>query len=270
MISSQVTSGDEQAVAPGPARASVVAGVAAAWGVGLALFLGGSVPLLDTILLVLLLVVMPGFALVQASMLEGMEFDRLSAYWSSIATLWVLGATAWLVGARDGGIAAIGIVGMPFFDFVLWSFGLGATGVGVMLLFRLVGLWRGVSETAVLGRLLPRNRKEKRVFVLLSLVAGFGEEIAYRGYAIPMLAVAVGLPWSVVLTSVVFGALHAYQGRLGMVRTAVMGAILAGGFLGAGSLLPVIVAHALVDIVGGLVIGDWFVEDSRRNNEAVG
>lgn len=107
MISSQVTSGEERAVAPGPARASVVAGVTAAWGVALALYLGGSIPLLDTILLVLLFVV-SGFALVQASMLEGMEFDRLSAYWSLIATLWPLGATAWLVGARDGGVAAIG------------------------------------------------------------------------------------------------------------------------------------------------------------------
>lgn len=269
MISSQDARDEPRELAPGPASASVVAGVVASSVVALALFFGGRVPLLDTILLVLLLVVMPVFALVQASMLERVSFDRLAAYWSSIATLWVLGATAWLVGARDGGIAALGLVGMPLLPLVSWSLGLATAGVGVMLLFRLLGRWWGVSETPVLGRLLPRGRKEKRVFALLSLVAGLGEEIAYRGYAIPVLATAVGLPWSVVLTSALFGVLHAYQGRLGMVRTAVMGAILAGGFLGAGSLLPVIVAHALVDLVGGLVIGDWFVEDSCRNNDSI-
>ena len=87
-----------------------------------------------------------------------------------------------------------------------------------------------------------------------------GEELAFRGYAIPVLAVAVGLPWSVALTSVTFGVLHAYQGRIGMVRTGVMGAVLACGMLWSGSLVPVILAHVLVDLVGGLVLADQFME----------
>jgi membrane protease YdiL (CAAX protease family) len=226
-----------------------------------------TIDLLDGILLILLLAVMPGFALAQASALERVPFERVSAYWSSIAALWVLGATSWLVGTREGGLSAIGLVPIPFVELVAWSVGLALSGVLVMLAFRMVGGWIGIRETPVLTRLLPRTGREKRVFGLLSVAAGVGEEIAYRGYAIPILAVAVGLPWSVAITSAVFGVLHSYQGTLGMVRTAFMGAVLAGGYLMSGSLLPVIVGHTMIDLLGGLVISDWFVEDLAETTD---
>jgi membrane protease YdiL (CAAX protease family) len=62
-----------------------------------------------------------------------------------------------------------------------------------------------------------------------------------------------------VLTSVVFGILHGYQGLLGTVRTTLMGGTLAWGFLASGSLLPAIVAHTLIDLVAGLLLGDWLL-----------
>lgn len=226
-----------------------------------------TVDLLDGILLVLLLVLMPAFSLAQRSTLDGVPFDRLSAYWSSIVALAVLGATCWLVGTREGGPGAIGLVPMPFVELVAWSVGLAVTGVLVMLAFRVVGGWAGIPETSVLARLLPRTGREKRVFGLLSVAAGVGEEIAYRGYAIPILATLVGVPWGVAITSAVFGMLHTYQGALGMVRTAAMGVVLAGGFLISGSLLPVIVGHALVDVLGGLVIAHWFIEDLAETTD---
>jgi membrane protease YdiL (CAAX protease family) len=226
-----------------------------------------TVDLLDGILLVLLLVLMPAFALAQTSALDRFPFDRMSAYWSSIAALWVLGATSWLVGTRDGGLAAIGLVPLPFVELVAWSVGLALAGILVMLGFRVVAGWAGVSETVVLTRLLPRTGREKRVFALLSVAAGIGEEVAYRGYAIPTLAVSIGVPWSVAITSIIFGVLHSYQGTLGMVRTGVMGAVLAAGFLMSGSLLPVIVGHALVDLLGGLVISDWLIEDLAETTD---
>ncbi len=220
-----------------------------------------TVDLLDGILLVLLLVLMPAFSLAQASVLDRVPFDRLSAYWSSIAALWVLGATSWLVGTRDGGIGAIGLVPLRLVELVGWGVGLAVAGIVLMLVFQQIGLWLDIPETPVLAQLLPRTRREKRVFGLLSVAAGFGEEVAYRGYAIPILAISVGVPWSVAITSTVFGVLHAYQGMLGVVRTALMGAILAWGFVASGSLLPVILAHALIDLLAGLVIAHWFVKD---------
>ncbi|MEX2465468.1 MAG: type II CAAX endopeptidase family protein [Gemmatimonadota bacterium] len=220
-----------------------------------------SVDLIDGILLVLLLVLMPAFALAQASVLDRVPFDRLQAYWSSMAALWVLGATSWLVGTREGGLRAIGLVPLPMLELVAWSLGLAAAGVALMLVFKVIGSWANVPETPVLAQLLPRTERERRVFGLLSVAAGVGEEVAYRGYAIPTLAVSVGVPWSVAITSTLFGVLHAYQGVLGMIRTALMGAVLAGGFIASGSLLPVIIGHTLVDLLAGLVIADWFIED---------
>lgn len=226
--------------------------------------------LIDGILIVLLLVLMPAFSLAQASALDRLPFDRLSAYWSSIAALWFLGATSWLVGTRDGGLREIGLVWIPWGELIGWSLGIALVGVSIMLGFRVVAGWLGVSETHVLTRLLPRTGREKRVFALLSVAAGVGEEVAYRGYAVPVLAVAVGVPWSVAITSAVFGVLHSYQGPLGMIRTGVMGAVLAGGFLMSGSLLPVIIGHALVDLLGGLVISHWFVEDLAETTDLPG
>jgi membrane protease YdiL (CAAX protease family) len=108
----------------------------------------------------------------------------------------------------------------------------------------------------LLRRLLPRTREEKRVFTLLSLAAGVSEELAYRGYAIPALAPLVGMPGAVAVTSIVFGILHGYQGLLGTLRTAVMGALLAWVFLASGSLWPAIVAHVAIDLLAGIVLGE--------------
>lgn len=239
----------------------------ATWGVGLALYFVGGLRLLDTILLTAMLVVLPGLALAQAAVLERLPFDRMAAYWSSIATLWVLGATTWLVGTRGVGPEGIALRLLPLGPLLAWTVGLTVFGVAVMLLSRGVGRALGLRESPVLGKLLPRTGPEKRVFLLLSVAAGVGEEVAFRGFAIPALAVAIGLPWSVAVTSAVFGLLHAYQGPIGIVRTALMGGALAGGMLMSGSLLPAILAHVLVDVVGGLVIADRFVEDPCRNDD---
>lgn len=241
--------------------------VATTWGVGLSLYFAGGLRLLDTILLTAMLVVLPGFALAQAAVLEHLPFDRMAAYWSSIATLWILGATTWLVGTRGVGLEGIALRALSVGPLVGWTLGLTAFGVAVMLLSLGVGRALGLQESPVLGKLLPRTGREKRVFLLLSVAAGVGEEVAFRGYAIPALAVAIGLPWSVAVTSAVFGVLHAYQGPIGIVRTALMGGALAGGMLMSGSLVPAILAHVLVDVVGGLVIGDRFVEDPCRNDD---
>lgn len=227
-----------------------------------------TIDLLDGILLLLLLVLMPAFSLAQASVLERVPFDRLPAYWSSIAALWVLGATSWLVGTRDGGLGAVGLVPLPVVELIVWGVGLALAGIALMLVFRQIGHWLGIAETPVLAQLLPRTGRERRVFGVLSVAAGVGEELAYRGYAIPILAVSVGVPWSVAITSTVFGVLHAYQGMLGIVRTAMMGAILAWGFVASGSLLPVILAHTLIDLLAGLVIADWFVKDLAETTNA--
>jgi membrane protease YdiL (CAAX protease family) len=221
-----------------------------------ALLFGAGLPLLDSVLLAVLLVALPVLALAQLPLVASTPMDRLPAYWGSIATLWLLGTACWLVGTRAGGPAAVGVVSMPIGRLALWSVGLTLAGLATLVAFRWILEAAGARESPVLRDLLPRSGRERGVFALLSLTAGFAEELAYRGYAIPVLAPLAGDAAAALLTSLVFGILHGYQGLLGILRTAIIGGILAWGFLASGSLLPAIIAHALIDLVAGLVLGE--------------
>jgi membrane protease YdiL (CAAX protease family) len=254
----------DAAPAPAPeakaqARAYAGFGVLAFWGVVLGLTLGADYAMVDALLLAALLAAVPGLSMAQVPLIKGMTVDRLPAYWSSILTLWLLGTGCWLVGTRGDGASAIGIVLLPVGAMVGWSVGLTAAGMGIILLFRWVGSRVGVAETLLLRSLLPRTTEERRVFAVLSVAAGTGEELAYRGYAIPMLAPLLGIGGAAALSTLVFGLMHGYQGRLGIVRTTLMGAVLAGGFILSGSLIPAMIAHTAIDLMAGIAIGDWLL-----------
>jgi membrane protease YdiL (CAAX protease family) len=212
-----------------------------------------------------LLVAVPALALAQVPLAVGLRVERLPAYWGSLATLWLLGSAAWLVGTRDGGSAAIGLVPLPWLPLVAWTVGLTVGAMVLILVFREIAHRTGADESPLLRDLMPRTLEEKRVFALLSAAAGVGEEVAYRGYAIPLLAPLIGVGGAVALTSVVFGALHGYQGWLGTLRTAAMGGFLAWGFLASGSLWPAILAHTAIDLLAGIVLGEKLLSPARAD-----
>ncbi len=230
-----------------------VIGLAALTGV-LRVLAGLALP--DAILLAVLLVGMPVLALVQAPLLEDTEIERQPAYWSSIVTLWLLGTATWLVGTRDGGLPAIGVVELPALAGLVWVVGLTAAGLGTIVAFRFLAGVVGTGDSRVVHELMPRTPAEKATFGLVSLAAGVAEEVAYRGYAILILLPLLGPFGSLILTSAVFGVLHVYQGVLGIFRTATMGAVLGWGFLASGSVVPVMIAHVLIDILAGIVLAD--------------
>jgi membrane protease YdiL (CAAX protease family) len=238
------------------ARAITWGGVALFWIVQLSLMLVGGLPLVDSILLAVLLAAVPTFSLAQVPLMEGAAIVRLPAYWGSIVTLWILGTASWLVGTRVDGPSALGLVWIPIGTMAAWSLGLAVAGMLVILLFRQISVWARVRDSRLLWQLLPRTPEERRLFALLSVAAGAGEELAYRGYAIPVLAPILGVPGAAALTTLVFGIIHGYQGRLGILRTWIMGGILAWGFLESGSLWPPIIAHTLIDLLAGIVFGE--------------
>ena len=221
-------------------------------------------PVVDAILLAILLAAAPSVAMAQVPLIGEAPVERMPAYWGSIVTLWVLGTASWLVGTRMEGPAAVGLVAMSPVALVSWSVGLTAGGLAAIVLFRQVGIWAGEGNQDVLGQLLPRTPRERSVFAILSLAAGGGEEMAYRGYAIPVLTPLIGVTGAALLTTVVFGLLHAYQGPLGVVRTGVLGGVLAWGFLASGSLWPAIIAHTLIDLLTGLVFGERLLRTGER------
>lgn len=226
------------------------------WALVVLLDRAADVALVDAILLSVLLAVIPAFSLAQVPMIEDAEIERIPAYWSSIGALWLVGSACWLVGTRTDGPAGLGLTPIAIGPFVAWSVGATLAALLLMFTFRAVSERFGLVDSRLLTELLPRTPRERRIFGLLSFAAGTGEEFAYRGYSITLLTPILGLGSAVAGTTMIFGVMHAYQGWFGILRTTVMGAILAGTFVFSGSLWPCIVAHTAIDLLAGLVLGE--------------
>jgi len=101
--------------------------------------------------------------------------------------------------------------------------------------------------------LLPSTRHELRLFTVLSLTAGFCEELLFRGYLIWYLALYVGVPAAGVLSGILFGLGHLYQGPPQAAKIILLGLLFAALYLVSGSLWIPIVLHAALDAAQGRV-----------------
>ena len=185
---------------------------------------------------------------------------RLRHFDSTIRWQWVavLGlVAAWILLGRSGG--ELGLVFAP--DSREWI----AIGVGLVLGGAMVAQsLRAAKDDAQMDALgdqlgdldliAPRSAVERRRFVALSITAGVCEELIYRGVLVAALASHVGLWPAAVLSSVVFGLGHAYQGPMGIVRTGAVGLVFAVLMITTGSLWVPMLLHALLDVFQGRVL----------------
>lgn len=126
--------------------------------------------------------------------------------------------------------------------------------------------WRRLKKVLERGpdaALIPRNRTEGILALLLSLNAGFCEELFFR-LALPLLLLQVthSLAVSLVGATICFGLAHAHYGLKGMLATMAAGALLAFYYLHHGSLLRVMIAHAVIDVLAFFVrpaVADWLM-----------
>lgn len=215
-----------------------------------------SLSLWDVIGLSLFYVLLPALAIAQLPLLRTERLERMPVYLGSALTILTIGVIGLLLGLRQEGPEALGLVGMEWERMLVWI--LGLTGVGILVIVSFIPMERAMGKggAQILADLLPRTPEEKRAFVGLSASAGLGEELAYRGYALIAVQLLGPGPWlAAAVSSVAFGFLHAYQGAVGVVRTGVMGFVLAVPVVLTGSILPSIVAHTLIDLIAGLVLG---------------
>jgi membrane protease YdiL (CAAX protease family) len=147
---------------------------------------------------------------------------------------------------------SIGFRSIPWSSFIRWTgfvVLLSAAGLALVLLLEHWGWWPEESELVYL--LMPKTRAEKLwALGLVAPTAALAEEFLYRGYLFAM--IARGLHSSLgawVLSSAAFGLAHFYQRPNGMVRAALLGALLAWPLARTGSLYPGIAAHFLIDAV---------------------
>lgn len=111
-------------------------------------------------------------------------------------------------------------------------------------------------EQASIEVMLPVTKQEKKAWNYVSLTAGITEEIIYRGfliYAFSYLFPDLSIWLVLLLSSVLFGLAHSYQGfAAGILRTTFIGFIFAILYIGLGSIWPIIVLHFLIDYVAKL------------------
>jgi membrane protease YdiL (CAAX protease family) len=213
--------------------------------------------------LALLLQLLPAMALAQVPLVDqGEPLPRIPVYLSSVVLILGIGILGVWIGRADPGLEKMGLAAIPLAALLTWTLGLSGLALLILMVFYWLRRLAGIRESAILGELLPRRRAEKWLFVILSCSAGFGEEVAYRGFLIPILANLLGWEWmAVLLSSTVFGLLHAYQTWLGVVRTGALGLLLAGSFILSGTLWPAILAHAILDVVAGIFLGETLLKE---------
>lgn len=217
-------------------------------------------PLVDALYLATVLELLPFLAVAQVPLAVSGPLDRRGAYLGSGLVLMGLGGMALFLGRDVPGMEGMGLAVPDLTVMARWTGLLLVAAAVLQAGFHGVSRLGGWGESPLLRELLPRTAEEKGAFAGLSLVAGVGEEVAFRGYAIPLLAPVLNGAWpAAFFTSLVFGLLHAYQGPLGMIRTAVFGLVLAASFVITGSLWPAIATHVAVDLVMGLWLGEKMV-----------
>ena len=101
--------------------------------------------------------------------------------------------------------------------------------------------------------------------LLISLLAGLGEEALFRGWLQPWLGSHLGVVGGLVVASLVFGLAHAVSVAYALLAT-LMGLWLGGLLLVSGDLFAPMLSHALYDLVA-LV---WLMRElrQRRRREA--
>jgi len=172
---------------------------------------------------------------------------RLAAYVSLIAYfLWRNGEPRRRIGWRFDHPVREALLGcvlfVPFY----------AVMGGLARLFALLGLSR--AEAPLVWQ-LPKSPAEVALAVVLVGVVAVGEETIFRGYLVLRFREATrSIVAAVLISSVVFGIGHGYEGTLGIVVTGLMGVVLALVYVWRRSLVASMTVHFLQDFVGVVLV----------------
>ena len=168
----------------------------------------------------------------------------------SLGALWLVAPTGWR--------AWVGF-GLPLIYAALVVIQGRALGVNPKALTRLR------ARMHPLRALIPHTPGEFRLFLPLAATAGICEEFLFRGYLVWVLAAWIGVLPGAIVSMVVFGLAHGYQGGKFGFRAALVGVFLGAMALVTRSLLPGILLHAAIDMGSG-----WITYMAMSRGEASG
>lgn len=169
--------------------------------------------------------------------------------------------------AIEGGLGAAAVLagwllGMNPLNLVAWdwqSLGWGSLAalpvLGGLLLTERLPFWPFTDVAEVVDQLLRPLFEKSTVLEMaaISILAGIGEELFFRGLLQEGLARWIGGPsglcLALVVASLLFGLLHALNSAY-IVLATVMGFLLGGLWIVSGNLLVPIATHAVYDLLG--------------------
>ena len=189
---------------------------------------------------------------------------RVLQYLLTLVWEWMLFAFC-IWGARKSGTSLRQIVGGRWREIedvlidVLTAAGFWvAAMVALAFAARLLNLTGGNQLEEVrrqIGFLVPRSTLETALWILLSMTAGFCDEIIFRGYLQRQMAALTGNVWAgIAVSGLIFGCAHGYEGAGRMVLVGIYGMMF--GLLAhfRRSLRPGMIAHAFHDGIMGVAL----------------
>ena len=202
---------------------------------------------------VVILGLMPAQAIRSHRKIQKVRPSRTQAYIRTMFGLILMGTITLAIDWLSGGTGIQAAKNLP------GSARLGAWAAGTFLTCAVVWfggiLQRKLSQQPVdemVALLLPRSTREQVAFLIVSLFAGSVEEYLMRGFCLLVLAQATGsMAVSFMLVTLGFAVAHGYQGAWAILRTGLLGAILAVPVVVTSTLLPSMIAHAGTDILAG-------------------
>jgi membrane protease YdiL (CAAX protease family) len=136
-----------------------------------------------------------------------------------------------------------------------------AVFMALVLVPAVIAIWKNVSKKPrkyssadaleSLSFFLPATWTERRWFGFLCVTAGICEEILFRGFLLHYLHVSplsVNLTLALLVSAIICGLQHLYQGSGGAASTVVGGLLFGVLFLLTGNLLLPILFHAVMDL----------------------
>ena len=163
-----------------------------------------------------------------------------------------LGAVAlvvYLLHASGESLADIGVDRTQPRRDVLRGAALAAVIGGAGLIFYLIAVQLGIN-VQIAASTLPGNWYDIPVLLLRAAETALLEEIVVLGYFLHRVTqIGVSKPWAVVISAVLRGTYHLYQGLGGFVGNLVMGLVFGWLFFKWRRAGPMIVAHFLIDAV---------------------
>ncbi|HEY0115608.1 MAG TPA: CPBP family intramembrane glutamic endopeptidase [Allosphingosinicella sp.] len=98
--------------------------------------------------------------------------------------------------------------------------------------------------------MLPRTKRETRLFLVFALVIGFGWELLYRGFLLWALSPLMGMPAAVVVAATAYGLAHATRDVRSLVGAIVSAFAFTIAYALTGSLWWLIILHIGLPMIG--------------------